>query len=124
MRDTYDNMVMDKEGELCDRQMTVIEDDSEVQYITPSKVAPRKPGIKKHVERIKLSFIVTIETCKSLKSTFPHPIDFNPKRAPLDVVSMRFFEYMTSDVDKAIDYDIYEVNKEFFRDLVQGPHAT
>ncbi|KAF3449840.1 hypothetical protein FNV43_RR05919 [Rhamnella rubrinervis] len=114
--DTYDNVPMNDEGEKRDEETNVMQNDNEDQFITPSKVILWEPRIKKCAYKLKSPFVVSIETCKTLKSILPAPMDFNPKRPPSDDISMKFFEFLTSDMDEVIDYDICDVNKEFFRD--------
>ncbi|KAF3433457.1 hypothetical protein FNV43_RR24559 [Rhamnella rubrinervis] len=116
----YDNMVMGKEGKIHDCEMVVVQNDSEVQFITPSKVVHHEPHVKKHADRIKSPFVVTMETRDILKSILPPPMDFDPKRASPEDISMKFFDYLLSNIDEVIKYGILEVNKEFYRDLLQG----
>ncbi|KAF3432408.1 hypothetical protein FNV43_RR27148 [Rhamnella rubrinervis] len=60
--DTYENMSMNEEGEICDEEMNVIQNDSEVQFISPSKVIQRNPRVKKRTGKLKSAFVVTTET--------------------------------------------------------------
>ncbi|KAF3438482.1 hypothetical protein FNV43_RR21244 [Rhamnella rubrinervis] len=117
--DTYENMPMNEECEICDEETNVIQNDSEVQLISPSKVIQREPHIKKRARKLKLPFVVSIETRETLNNIFPPLMDFDPKKPFPDDISMKFFDYLTSEMDEVIDYSICEVNKEFFRDLVQ-----
>ncbi|KAF3449534.1 hypothetical protein FNV43_RR10263 [Rhamnella rubrinervis] len=120
MPDTYDNIPKDEEGEIRDEETNAMQNDSEVQFITSSKVIVREPRIKKSAGKLKSPFIISTETRETLKSILPPPMDFDPEWPPPHDISMKFFEFLTSDMDEVIDYDICEVNKEFFRDLVQG----
>ncbi|KAF3457328.1 hypothetical protein FNV43_RR01985 [Rhamnella rubrinervis] len=95
--DTNDNMAMDEDGEIRDHEMTVVHD-SDVQFITPSKVVHREPRIKRRADRLKSPFVVTAETRDALKSTLPPPMDFDPKRATPEDISKNFFEYFFSDI--------------------------
>ncbi|KAF3443677.1 hypothetical protein FNV43_RR13367 [Rhamnella rubrinervis] len=118
--DTYKNMPINEEGEIRDEETNVMQNDSDVQFISPSKVIQWEPCIKKRAGKLKSPFVVTTEAWESLNKILPPPMDFNPKRPPPDDILMKFFDYLTFDMDEVIDYDICEVNKEFFRDLVQG----
>ncbi|KAF3436833.1 hypothetical protein FNV43_RR19586 [Rhamnella rubrinervis] len=60
--DTYDNMAMGEDDYIHDCEMIVVQDDNEVQFITPSKVVHRQLCVKKCVDRLKLPFIVTTKT--------------------------------------------------------------
>ncbi|KAF3433318.1 hypothetical protein FNV43_RR24420 [Rhamnella rubrinervis] len=92
--DTYDNMAMGEDSEIRDREMTVVHDDNEVQFITPLKVVHHKPHVKKRADRLKSPLVVTTETRDTLKSTLSHPMDFDPKRAHPKDISKKFFEYL------------------------------
>ncbi|KAF3434508.1 hypothetical protein FNV43_RR21593 [Rhamnella rubrinervis] len=117
---TYENMLMNEEGEICDEETNVMQNDSEVQFISPSKVIQQEPRIKKRAGKLKSPFVVSTVTRETLNNILPPPMDFDPKRAFPDDISMKFFDYLTSEMDKVIDYSICKVNKEFFQDLVQG----
>ncbi|KAF3436844.1 hypothetical protein FNV43_RR19597 [Rhamnella rubrinervis] len=118
--DTYENMPMNEDGEIRDEETNVMQNDSDVQFISPSKVIQREPRIKKRTGKLKSPFVVSIETREILNNILPHPMDFDPKRPFPDDISMKFFNYLTFETDEIIDYSICEVNKEFFWDLVQG----
>ena len=66
-------------------------DESEVMYLTPSKVIHRQPRKKIRAHKMKLSFIVTTETRKQLKNTLPGPYEFDPKKSIPDELTMKFF---------------------------------
>ncbi|KAF3443111.1 hypothetical protein FNV43_RR17032 [Rhamnella rubrinervis] len=105
--DVNEDAAMGGDFEAHDLHMTAMEDDSEIQYITPSKVIHCEPRIKKHVGQLKSPYVVTTEIQENLKNILSPPTDFDPKKAPLDDVEMRFFNYMTSDV--ILDYNVYDV---------------
>ncbi|KAF3442906.1 hypothetical protein FNV43_RR16824 [Rhamnella rubrinervis] len=112
--------LMNEEGKICDEEKNVMQIDSEVQFISPSKVIQQEPRIKKRAEKLKLPFVVSTETRETLNNILPPSMDFDPKRPPPYDISMKCFERLTSDMDEVIDYNIYDVSKEFFCDLVQG----
>ena len=93
-------------------------DDSEVIYLTPSKVVQRSPPKKMRVGRLKSPFVITIETREQLKNTLPDPDMFDPTRPNSEDMVMNFFEYMADNEENALDYRVHEVDKSFFNVLL------
>ncbi|KAF3440778.1 hypothetical protein FNV43_RR19064 [Rhamnella rubrinervis] len=48
------------------------------------------------------------------------PADFNPKRAPPDELEMKLLTYMTSSDDVTLDYNVCDINKQFFQEMIEG----
>ncbi|KAF3457453.1 hypothetical protein FNV43_RR02111 [Rhamnella rubrinervis] len=63
----------------------------------------------KDAGKLKSSFVVIIKTRETLNNILPPPMDFDPKRPRPNDISMKFFDYLTSDMDEVIDYNICEV---------------
>ncbi|KAF3453790.1 hypothetical protein FNV43_RR04231 [Rhamnella rubrinervis] len=119
MHDATEDVAMGDEGGVLDLNMNMVDDDSEVQYITPSKMVQREPRIKKQSEFLKSPFVMTTDTRETLKNTLPYPPEhFNPKRDFSEELSTNFWTYFTSDMDPLIDMTICDVNKEFFNILL------
>ncbi|KAF3432501.1 hypothetical protein FNV43_RR27241 [Rhamnella rubrinervis] len=120
MHDATEDVAMGDEDGAPDLNMNIVEyDDSEVQYVTPSKMVQREPHIKKQSEFLKSPFVVTTNTRETLKNTLPYPPEhFNPKRDFSKELSTNFSMYFTSDMDTLIDMTICDVNKEFFNILL------
>ncbi len=107
-----------------DRDMTIIEDDSQdVEYLTPSKVV-RVPRVKRPAGRIKSPFVVSTETRHQLRNTFPLPNQFDPKRPVPPELTQKFLTYMQSDEDTPLDYDICEIRKDFFHVFLSNSELT
>ncbi|KAF3438743.1 hypothetical protein FNV43_RR21507 [Rhamnella rubrinervis] len=77
---TYENMPMNEEGEIRDEETNVMQNDSEVRFISPSKVIQREPHIKKRAGKLKSPFVLSTETRETLNNILPLPMDFDPKR--------------------------------------------
>ncbi|KAF3455508.1 hypothetical protein FNV43_RR00138 [Rhamnella rubrinervis] len=47
-------------------------------------------------------------------------LSFNPKRALPDELEMKLLTYMTSSDDVTLDYNVCDINKQFFREMIKG----
>ncbi|KAF3438472.1 hypothetical protein FNV43_RR21234 [Rhamnella rubrinervis] len=112
------NLQVDADDENPHHQFSVNESDSEVQFVTPSKVPYCDPRLKKHSDKMKSPFIVTTGTQEELKNTLPPPDKFDPKRTIPTEITSKIFNYMTEGEDVYIDYGICEIKKEFFQTLI------
>ncbi|KAF3457403.1 hypothetical protein FNV43_RR02060 [Rhamnella rubrinervis] len=119
MHDVTEDLAMGDEGGVPNLNMNMIDDDSEVQYVTPSKTVQCELCNKKQSEFLKSPFVVTTDTREILKNTLPYPPEhFNPKRDFFEELSTNFWTYFTSDTDPLIDMIICDVNKEFLNILL------
>ncbi|KAF3438254.1 hypothetical protein FNV43_RR21015 [Rhamnella rubrinervis] len=112
------NLQVNADDENPHHQFSVNEGDSEVQFVTPSKVPYCDPQLKKRSDKIKSPFIVTTGTQEELKNTLPPPDKFDPKRTVPTEITSKIFNYMTEGEDVYIDYGICEIKKEFFQTLI------
>ncbi|KAF3455653.1 hypothetical protein FNV43_RR00292 [Rhamnella rubrinervis] len=64
--------------------------------------------------------ITTTERQLNLTTSMPPPTDFNPKRSPPNEVQIKFLTYLTSDDDVTLDYNVCDVNKQFFKEMLEG----
>ncbi|KAF3440779.1 hypothetical protein FNV43_RR19065 [Rhamnella rubrinervis] len=64
--------------------------------------------------------ITTTERQLNLTTSMPPPTDFNPKRSPPNEVQIKFLTYLTSDDDVTLDYNVCDVNKQFFKEMMEG----
>ncbi|KAF3445851.1 hypothetical protein FNV43_RR11028 [Rhamnella rubrinervis] len=112
------NLQVDADDENPHHQFSVNEGDSEVQFVTPSKVPHCDPRLKKRSDKMKSPFIVTTGTQEELKNTLPPPDKFDPKRTVPTEITSKIFNYMTEGEDVYIDYGICEIKKEFFQTLI------
>ncbi|KAF3455786.1 hypothetical protein FNV43_RR00428 [Rhamnella rubrinervis] len=65
-------------------------------------------------------FITTTERKLNLTTSMPPPTYFNPKRSPPNEVQIKVLTYLTSDDDVTLDYNVCDVNKQFFKEMVEG----
>ncbi|KAF3433592.1 hypothetical protein FNV43_RR24694 [Rhamnella rubrinervis] len=63
--------------------------------------------------------ITTIERQLNLTTSMPPPTDFNPKRSPPNELKIKFLTYLTSGDDVTLDYNVCDVNKQFFKEMVE-----
>ncbi|KAF3441103.1 hypothetical protein FNV43_RR15013 [Rhamnella rubrinervis] len=105
---------VDEDNECLHHQLSVNEGDSEVQYITPSKVPHCEPRLKKRADKIKSPFIVTTRIQEELKNTLPPPDNFDPKRTVPTEITSKIFNYLIEGEDVYLDYGICDIKKEFF----------
>ncbi|KAF3449598.1 hypothetical protein FNV43_RR10328 [Rhamnella rubrinervis] len=64
--------------------------------------------------------ITATERQLNLTTSMPPPTDFNPKKSPPNEVQIKFLTYLTSDDDVTLDYNVCDVNKQFFKEMVEG----
>ncbi|KAF3438726.1 hypothetical protein FNV43_RR21490 [Rhamnella rubrinervis] len=64
--------------------------------------------------------VATTETQLNLTGSLLPPADFNPKRALPDELEMKLLTYMTSSDDVILDYNVCDINKQFFREMIEG----
>ncbi|KAF3455787.1 hypothetical protein FNV43_RR00429 [Rhamnella rubrinervis] len=64
--------------------------------------------------------VTTTETQLNLTCSLLPSADFNPKTAPPDELEMKLLTYMTSSDDVTLDYNVCDINKQFFREMIEG----
>ena len=99
-------------------------DESEVTYLTPSKVEHRDPPRKKmRAQRLMSPFVVTTETREQLKNTLPDPDMFDPIRPSPDEMVVKFSEYMAREEEEEeenhLDYGFIVLDRTFFHVLLK-----
>ncbi|KAF3449118.1 hypothetical protein FNV43_RR09842 [Rhamnella rubrinervis] len=62
--------------------------------------------------------ITAAERQLNLTTSMPPPTDFNPKDLPNEV-QIKFLTYLTSNDDVTLDYNVCDVNKQFFKEMVE-----
>ena len=97
----------------------IVEDDSEVTYLTPSKVVQPSPWKKMRARKLKSPFLVTTKTREQLKNTLPNPDKFDPNMPIPNDITMKFFEYLEGNEDNLMDYHMCNVDKNFFNVLLK-----
>ena len=100
-------------------------DESEVKYLTPSKVEHRDPPRKKmRAQRLMSPFVVTTETREQLKNTLPDPDMFDPIRPSPDEMVVKFSEYMAREEEEEeenhLDYGFIVLDRTFFHVLLKS----
>ena len=96
-------------------------DESEVLYLTPSKVVHHDPPRKKmRAQRLMSPFVVTTETREQLKNTLVDPDMFDPMRPSPDEMVVKFSQYMVSEEEEEnnLDYRMFILDRTFFNVLL------
>ena len=91
VRDAKEDMTMVEDIENRNNQMNIVEGDSEVMYLTPSKVIHCEPRKKMCAQKMKSSYVVTTETREQLKNTLSTLDKFDPKRPVPNDMTLKFF---------------------------------
>ena len=69
----------------------VVEGETEVMYLTPSKVVHRQSRKNICAHKMKSSFVVTTDTREQLKNTLSVPDKFDKKRLVLNDITIKKF---------------------------------
>ena len=113
------------EKEKCVMMGDNVGDESEVVYLTPSKVVHRDPPRKKmRAQRLMSPFVVITETREQLKNTLPNPDIFDPIRPSPDELVVKFSEYMAHEEEEEaeenhLDYGFIVLDRTFFHVLLK-----